>query len=365
MIEIQNLTMRFGADCVLDNVSANIGEGEVVSVIGPSGSGKSTLLRCINRLETPESGCIVLDGEDILAPGADVPRIRRKTGMVFQSFNLFDHLTVLDNLSIGPVRLLQHSRREAEARGHDLLRMVGLGEKALSLPCELSGGQKQRVAIARCLSMQPKIMLFDEPTSALDPTMVSEVLAVIRRLTREGMTMLIVTHELNFARDVSNRIFYMDERGIYESGPPDEIMRAPQKEKTRVFINRLRSFSYRIDSPDFDVFAMNADIETFCEKHFLSRRMADHALLAVEEALSLYFTHPGRSEVTLMLSYSEKDGTLQIRFDDHRPPCHFLEEAEAEDDLALTLLKGIVHDIDWKPTAEGNQITMTLNETLK
>lgn len=361
MIDIQNLTLCFGSDCVLDDVSASIGEGEVVSVIGPSGSGKSTLLRCINRLEQPDSGRILIDGEDILAPGAEVPRIRRKTGMVFQSFNLFDHLTVLDNLTIGPVRILKQARQDAEARGCELLRMVGLAEKALSLPRELSGGQKQRVAIARCLSMQPKVMLFDEPTSALDPTMVSEVLAVIRRLTREGMTMLIVTHELSFARDVSSRIFYMDERGIYESGPPDQIMRAPQKEKTRVFINRLRSFHYRIENRDYDGFAMNAEIETFCEKHFFSRRMTHHIQLAIEEALSLYFAHADPGEITLMLSYSETAGTVQIQFDDQRAPGAFLEASEAQDDLALTILKGIVHDIVWEQTAEGNRITMTLN----
>ncbi|HAS84099.1 MAG TPA: amino acid ABC transporter ATP-binding protein [Verrucomicrobia bacterium] len=362
MIDIQNLTMRFGADCVLDNLSASIREGEVVSVIGPSGTGKSTLLRCINRLENPESGSILIDGEDILAPHADVPRIRRKTGMVFQSFNLFDHLTVLDNLMIGPVRILKHTRRDAEARGHELLRMVGLGEKAMSLPGELSGGQKQRVAIARCLSMQPKIMLFDEPTSALDPTMISEVLAVIRRLTRDGMTMMIVTHELNFARDVSNRIFYMDDRGIYESGPPEQIMSAPQKEKTRRFINRLRSFFYRIDGPDFDAFGMNAEIETFCEKHLLSRRMSHHTLLAVEESLSLYFAHANYRAVALTISYAEKDGTLHLRFEDQQPPCNFLEDASCVDDIALTVLKGIVHDIRCERTEEGNRVSMTLNE---
>ena len=355
--------MRFGTDCVLDNVSASISEGEVVSIIGPSGTGKSTFLRCINRLEMPESGSILLDGEDILAPGADVPSIRRKTGMVFQSFNLFDHLSVLDNLTIGPVRILKTTRQEAEERGHELLRMVGLGEKAQSLPSELSGGQKQRVAIARCLSMKPKIMLFDEPTSALDPTMVSEVLAVIRRLTQEGMTMLIVTHELNFARDVSTRIFYMDERGIYESGPPDQIMHSPQKEKTRVFINRLRSFRYRIENRDYDVFAMNAEIETFCEKHFFSSHKLHHIQLAVEEALSLFFLHADSGAVTLTLSYSETEGTVQIQFEDRRAPGNFLEEAGAEDDLSLTILKSVVHDIVLEQTPEGNQITMTLNET--
>ncbi len=363
MIDIQNLTMHFGDDRVLEGVSASIPEGEVVSVIGPSGAGKSTFLRCINRLETPQSGHIFIGGEDILAPGADVPRIRRKTGMVFQSFNLFDHLTVLDNLILGPVRILNEAREVAEARGHELLRMVGLGEKALSLPCELSGGQKQRVAIARCLSMRPKVMLFDEPTSALDPTMVSEVLAVIRRLTREGMTMVIVTHELNFARDVSNRIFYMDEGGIYESGPPDQIMRAPQREKTRVFINRLRSFRYRIEHKDFDVFEMNADIETFCEKHFFRRKLMQHIQLAIEESLSLYFLRGNPGAITLTLSYSETEGTVQLLFEDQEASGDFLKAAEAGDELALTILKGIVHDIVWQPTPKGNRIVMTLNET--
>lgn len=363
MIEIQNLSMRFGNERVLENVSASIQEGEVVSVIGPSGVGKSTFLRCINRLETPQSGHIFIGGEDILDPGADVPRIRRKTGMVFQSFNLFNHLTVLDNLTIGPVRILNEAREEAEARSHVLLRMVGLGEKALSLPCELSGGQKQRVAIARCLSMRPKVMLFDEPTSALDPTMVSEVLAVIRRLTREGMTMVIVTHELNFARDVSKRIFYMDEGGIYESGPPEQIMSAPQRERTRVFINRLRSFRYHIEHRDFDVFEMNADIETFCEKHFFSRTLLQHIQLAIEKIVAFYYQRGDSGAITVTLSYSETEGTVQLQFEDQEAPGDFLTDAETGDESAMTLLKGLVHDIVWQPTPKGNRITMTLNES--
>jgi len=321
MIDIQNLTLRFGGCRVLENVSATVREGEVVSVIGPSGAGKSTLLRCINRLEKPCGGRILVDGEDILAPGADVPRIRRKTGMVFQSFNLFDHLTVMDNLTIGPVRILKQPRIEAEARGQDLLRMVGLGEKAMNLPGELSGGQKQRVAIARCLSMQPKIMLFDEPTSALDPTMISEVLAVIRRLTREGMTMMIVTHELDFASEVSNRIFYMDEGGIYESGTPDQIMRAPERPKTRVFINRLRSFCYRIGGPAVDTFAMNAEIESFCEKHYFSRRMTQHTLLAVEESLALYFAQAESSVVWTCRPPSRMSSDSRMRSSSRRTAC--------------------------------------------
>jgi len=189
------------------------------------------------------------------------------------------------------------------------------------------------------------------------------VLAVIRRLTREGMTMMIVTHELDFASEVSNRIFYMDEGGIYESGTPDQIMRAPERPKTRVFINRLRSFCYRIGGPAVDTFAMNAEIESFCEKHYFSRRMTQHTLLAVEESLALYFAQAESSVVSLMLTYGENDGTLQIRFDDQRQPCHFLDESAAGDGLSLTLLKGIVHDIAWERTEGGNRVSMVLNET--
>lgn len=362
MITIEDLTIHFGQTCVLNRVSTSIDDGEVVSIIGPSGTGKSTLLRCINRLEEPDGGSIVIDGNDILAPGADVAAMRRQTGMVFQSFNLFEHLSVLENLTIGPVHLLKQKRAAAVAHAHDLLRTVGLSEKASSMPYELSGGQKQRVAIARCLSMQPNIILFDEPTSALDPTMVSEVLAVIRRLAREGLTMLIVTHELGFAHDVSHRIFYMDEGGIYESGDARQIMESPQREKTKTFINRLRNFTYPISARDFDVFGMNAEIEMFCEKHFLTQRMTHHVLLAVEEALAIFFAKAGREAITLTLSYGEKDGLLEIIFDDQQPSGNFIEQTVTDDDLALAVLKGIVHDIRWQPMPDGNHVSMTLNE---
>lgn len=359
MIVINNLTMRFGSDCVLDDVCARIDPGEVVSIIGPSGSGKSTLLRCINGLETPAAGQIFIDGENILAPGADIPRIRRKTGMVFQAFNLFEHMSVLDNLTVGPVRILKESRTDAAARAHELLRMVGLGDKALCLPRQLSGGQKQRVAIARCLSMRPKVILFDEPTSALDPTMVSEVLAVIRTLTRQGLTMLIVTHELNFAKDVSSRVFYMDEHRIYESGTPEQILLSPQKDKTRTFIHRLRSWRYHIEDRNFDVFAMNAEIESFGEKHFFSRRMTQHIQLAIEESLALYFANPGAGSLDIMLSFSEKDGSVQIQLLEQQLSSNFLEQPHA-DDLSRTILNGIVSNISWQSTPAGNQLSMTL-----
>ena len=228
MISIRHLRKEYPGVTPLKDVSAEIGRGEVISIIGPSGTGKSTLLRCINLLEKPTSGEIIINGQAITDPKCRVHLLRRKMGMVFQSFNLFNHLSVLDNVCIGPVKLLGKSRKEAEAKAMELLKLVGMAEKADAMPDELSGGQKQRAAIARCLSMDPEIILFDEPTSALDPTMVSEVLSVIRALARQGMTMAIVTHEMNFARDVSTRVVYMDEGIIYEIGTPEEIFEHPK-----------------------------------------------------------------------------------------------------------------------------------------
>lgn len=361
MIRILNLTKSFGAERVLKGVTETIHPGEVVAVIGPSGSGKSTLLRCINLLEIPDGGEILVDGQNILAPGANKARVRQKIGMVFQSFHLFPHLTALENIAIGPVKILRQSRRAAMARGRELLAMVGLAGKAASMPCTLSGGQQQRIAIARCLAMNPAVILFDEPTSALDPTMISEVLAVIRRLARDGMTMMIVTHELNFARDVASRVFYMDEGIIYESGTPARIMENAAREKTRAFINRLRNFSYNIDSPNFDAFAMNAEIETFCEKHFFSHKLTQHTMLAVEEMLALYFARPAPPAIALTISYAEKSGTVVICFDDRQPPRNLIEEAGTNDGLELKILRGIAHDIVCERLAEGNRVRLTLN----
>ena len=216
MIEIKNLKKEYPNVTPLKDVSVKINDGDVISIIGPSGTGKSTLIRCINLLETPTSGQIILDGEDITAKGTDVRRIRQKMGMVFQSLNLFGHLTVIENLMLAPMDLQGKSKQKAYDKAVELLKRVGLANKALSYPDELSGGQKQRVAIARTLAMDPEVVLLDEPTSALDPTMVFEVQAVIRDLSKSGKTMIIVTHEMNFAKAISNRVFYMDEGGIYE-----------------------------------------------------------------------------------------------------------------------------------------------------
>ena len=238
MISVRHLQKSFNGVAVLRDVNAEIEKGEVISIIGPSGTGKSTFLRCLNRLETPDGGSIVVGDVDITAPDADLASIRRKMGMVFQSFNLFGNLTVLGNVMAAQCDILGVPRDAANRKAMELLDRVGLANKPDALPEELSGGQKQRVAIARALAMDPEILLFDEPTSALDPTMVGEVLEVIRALAASGMTMLIVTHEMRFARNVSTRVFYMDEGVIYEEGTPDAVFENPKREKTRAFIAR-------------------------------------------------------------------------------------------------------------------------------
>lgn len=239
MIKIKNLEKTYGDLKVLKGISTDIKEGEVISIIGPSGSGKSTFLRCINRLEEPTNGEIDIEGENIVSPKVDINKIREKVGMVFQHFNLFPHKTVLENITIGPIKLKKVSQEEAEKIAISLLEKVGLADKKDVYPNKLSGGQKQRVAIARALAMNPKVILFDEPTSALDPEMIGEVLEVMKDLAREGMTMIVVTHEMGFARTVANRVFFMDQGTILEDGSPKEIFDNPKEERTKEFLDKV------------------------------------------------------------------------------------------------------------------------------
>jgi len=239
VIEVNNLTKEFGKLKVLQGISETIKENEVVCVIGPSGSGKSTFLRCINLLETPTSGEVLIDGEQINKKDVDINKIRQKLGMVFQNFNLFPHMTTLENITISPIKVNKRSKEEAETEARELLQLVGLQDKADVYPSSLSGGQKQRAAIARALAMKPEIMLFDEPTSALDPEMVGEVLQVMKDLVHRGMTMIIVTHEMGFAREVADRVLFMDEGLIVEQGGPAEIFGNPQNERTRNFLSKV------------------------------------------------------------------------------------------------------------------------------
>ncbi|MCY6485270.1 amino acid ABC transporter ATP-binding protein [Clostridium aestuarii] len=239
MIKVTNLHKKFGDIHVLKGVNAHIKKGEVVVVIGPSGSGKSTFLRCLNRLEEPTDGEIIFEEQSIMSKANDINKLREKMGMVFQQFNLFPHLSVMQNITLAPMRLKKISKEEADKIALNLLDRVGLKDKANSYPKQLSGGQKQRIAIARALAMSPDVMLFDEPTSALDPEMVGEVLEVMKELAKEGMTMVIVTHEMGFAKEVADRVFFMDEGVILEEGIPEEVFGSPKNERTKDFLGKI------------------------------------------------------------------------------------------------------------------------------
>ncbi len=355
MIIVENLVKKFGDNLILDHVSTEIKKGEVIAIIGPSGTGKSVFMRCLNLLETPTSGKIFVDGVDLLSRKANVPLIRQKMGMVFQSFNLFAHLNVIENLTIGPVKILKRSKKEAAAKGVELLKIVGLADRAYSFPEELSGGQKQRIAIARCLSMEPKIILFDEPTSALDPTMVSEVLSVIRRLAKEGMTMAIVTHEMEFAKNVSSRVFFMDQKGIYEEGPPEQIFDYPKQERTKAFIDRVRSFHYLIKSQHFDLYGMNAEIEHFCEKHVISKKRTSDVILLAEEAINLYLAHDAekKADIELIIDYSEKHDAMEMTLKSRSKAWDPFKEYDPSEEIALSILKKISEKAQYR--REGDQ----------
>lgn len=239
MLKVNNLDKKFGTNHVLKSLNVHIQQGEVVVVIGPSGSGKSTFLRCLNLLEQPTSGEIIFEDVNITSKENDINKQREKMGMVFQQFNLFPHLTVIENITISPIKLKKLSKTEAEKVAMDLLRRVGLEDKAQSYPNQLSGGQKQRIAIVRALAMSPDVMLFDEPTSALDPEMVGEVLDVMKELAAEGMTMVVVTHEMGFAREVGTRVLFMDEGNIVEEAPPEELFSNPKHERTKGFLSKV------------------------------------------------------------------------------------------------------------------------------
>ena len=238
-INVSNLKKSFGSNEVLKGIDLEVAEGEVVCIIGPSGSGKSTLLRCLNKLEEVTDGHVLIDGQDITEKTTDINKVREEIGMVFQHFYLFPHLSVMDNITLAPVELKRENKETAKARALELLETVGLSEKADAFPSSLSGGQKQRVAIARALAMNPEIMLFDEPTSALDPEMVGDVLEVMKKLAKQGMTMVVVTHEMGFAREVGHRVIFMDGGYIVEEGTPTEVFGNPQNPRTQDFLNKV------------------------------------------------------------------------------------------------------------------------------
>jgi polar amino acid transport system ATP-binding protein len=358
MIEIRKLKKVYGDLVVLEEVNLSIQAGEVISVIGPSGSGKSTLLRCINLLDPPTAGEIFIDGENITAPHADVPRLRQRMGMVFQSFNLFNHLMVVENLMLAPMRLKSMPKQQVYDEAMELLEMVGVADKALELPSELSGGQKQRVAIARALAMRPEIMLFDEPTSALDPTRVSEVLSVIRHLADEGLTMMVVTHEMAFARTVSTRVLYLDERGIYEDGSPTEIFEHPAQPKTRAFIQRIRSFEFRITSPSFDLYEMNGGIEQFLMKNYVSSNALRQVQLIVEEMLvNVLLPAFASPNILFVLRKDEDTGRLALLFSFSSEEAFAIDSG---DSLAVDIVRNIASEVTEVYAGGENLITVEL-----
>ncbi len=312
MISIKHLSKVYpdGVTPLVD-VSAEIHKGDVISIIGPSGTGKSTFLRCINMLDPPTGGQIIVGGQDLTDKKTDILKVRRKLAMVFQSFNLFSHKMVIENMMMAPMDLLGVSKQEAFDRGVKYLKLVGLGEKCYSYPDELSGGQKQRVAIARCLAMEPEIILFDEPTSALDPTMVGEVQAVISELAKRGLTMMIVTHDMKFSRDIANRVFFMDDGIIYEEGSPEQIFDSPKREKTRAFVKRLRSLEYDISSKEFDLYDLNARIEEFARKNFMMLLQVRNIQLVLEELIVNHIIK-STEKIKISVGFYEADAVMEI-----------------------------------------------------
>ncbi len=372
MLEVKCLCKSFGELAVLENVNLTVEEGECIALIGSSGCGKSTFLRSLELLEVPDKGSIAIAGQEITAPQAEVDLIRRQMGMVYQNFFLFSHLNVMDNLCLAPVKLLGMSREEAEAKAKGLLAQVGLLAKAEAYPEVLSGGQQQRIAICRSLMMEPKLLLFDEPTSALDPTMVGEVLAVIRMLARQGLTMLIVTHEMNFAREVADRVLFFAEQGIYEEGTPEEIFEHPQKPKTIAFIQRQKSFRYEVRERTFDLMEMQGGIMTFGEKYGLSSKDDLRLQLCCEETVCAVLEGCyGKDEPVLLdveVFYREADKEIEVVFEYRGKQYHPLEDemgVEDEDEVAFSsaaILKNIVSVLSYSYEQGKNQLRMRLKK---
>ena len=357
MIRVENLSKSFGKLTVLRDVSLHIKKGECVAIIGPSGTGKSVFLSCLNGLMTPDCGKVFIDGDDICDRHTNINKVRSKMGMVYQAFHLFSHLTVMENITLAPRKLLRLSAAEAQTKAEKLLDMVALREKANAMPGELSGGQQQRIAIARAMAMDPQIVLFDEPTSALDPTMVGEVLAAIRTFADKGVTMLIVTHEMEFAREVASRVLYMDENGIYEDGTPEQIFDNPQKPKTKAFIGKLKTLRYEIASKNFDFLQLYTQISLFCQKYRITPKSSHSMQLCTEEAVFYLLNNDLASRIELSLEYSDKNGTVTLSLEYDGPPGN---PFDGEEDLGLILLRAKSSQIEYTNDEKGNHLKLNL-----
>ena len=341
---------------VLNDINFHVNRGEVVSIIGPSGAGKSTLLRALNLLDPPTSGTITIEGEDILATGYPRQRLHQHMGMVFQQFNLFPHLTVLENVMLAPMKVLHLTREEAEATAIETLRKVSLSERASLMPDSLSGGQRQRAAIARCLAMKPDIILFDEPTSALDPTMVGEVQGVVRLLAQEALTMLIVTHNMRFANDISTRTFFMHEGSILEDGTPREIFTNPHHPETKAFVQRIHKLVFDVENRNFDFYDMMSQIRQFCIRFAIPERM--NTITHIVEEMILLMSACD-SPFHIEVNHGELSGQTSIVIL-HRGETLSPFDRPGVDELAVMIIQGMSKEISTEQTPQGIQLTFTV-----
>ena len=351
MIEVKHLKKVYPNATPIKDITITINDGDIVSVIGPSGTGKSTFIRCLNRLETPTSGTIIVDGICATDKKCDLTALRRRMGMVFQSFNLFGHLSVIENVMMPQIDLLGVSRQAAYDRAMELLKLVGLEGRAKQYPKVLSGGQKQRVAIARTLSTDPDIILFDEPTSALDPTMVGEVQSVIRRLAETGKTMIIVTHELKFAKEVSNRVLFLTNGGIYEDGTPEQIFGHPQRELTRRFIRQLKVYENEPEEGGFDYPAVMNGIEQFCIANRVSQALTERLLAATEElTMQILLPEIEDGRIYVCVEYDDQRTTVYAKF---RYGREAFDPRSSDNGIALAILKKQCGEIEYNASENG------------
>jgi len=344
MIQTVGLCKSFGSLIVFNNVNIHVEKGECIAVIGPSGTGKSVLFRTLAMLEKPDSGKVLINGIDITRKDVNINKVRERLGMVYQGFHLFSHLNVLDNITLAPLKVRKMKKPEAADKAMELLSLVGLTDKANAFPHQLSGGQQQRVAIARSLAMDPDIILFDEPTSSLDPSMTGEVLAIIRKLARRGLTMMISTHEMDFARDVASRVLYMDEKGVYEQGTADEIFLNPKREKTRLFIRKLKVFNYSITSRGFDMVAMNVQVELFCQKYNIESKKVYYIQLILEELIlevSRNYFKNLLLNIEYTIEFSNERNEVLVSFVYEGESFNPFETVEGNNHLGMVLISGI------------------------
>lgn len=366
MIELIHLEKKYKNVTPLRDVCATINDGDVISIIGPSGTGKTTLIRCINMLERPTSGSVIYNNEDITRPGYDLTKVRSKIGMVFQSFNLFGHLNVIENIMLAQIDILKRNKTDAYKIGVELLKKVGLSSRANDYPYQLSGGQKQRVAIARTLAMDPDVILFDEPTSALDPTMVGEVQIVINDLSKMGKTMLIVTHEMRFAKEISNRVFYMDQGVIYEDGTPEQIFDHPKKDLTRKFINHLKVLELLIKDEGYDFIELDNKIGEYCYLNGMSIRLRYRLRLVFEEIIKqMLYQVLNYTEIVVIIEYDEIDKIVKMSFS-YGGTKYSIEESG--NDLSYIMVKNSVDNISYcydESRDKRNFLEISIRDPLK